>query len=146
MLARCILAYKYQLTCLLFPCVLHALCDSNWWNDTSRKGAGPLHAINPVRVGFIRNALAQKLGTSHLFASKQIAGLKILDVGCGGGLLAESLSRLGARVTAIDPSPENIQAAIAHSKLDHLTASIDYRHSVVGKVFSREFCDHYVTM
>lgn len=87
---------------------------SRWWEET-----GPfsmLHKINPVRMAFIRKALEKE----------SLAGLSILDVGCGGGLISEPLARLGAQVTAIDGVAENIQAAQAHSKAQGL--SIDYRH------------------
>ncbi len=69
-----------------------------------------------------------------MFATRHMEGLTVLDVGCGGGLLAESLARLGAQVTAIDPSAENIKAASYHSSFDPLTRSnIKYRNSTIGK-------------
>jgi ubiquinone biosynthesis O-methyltransferase len=66
--------------------------------------------------------------------SNQLKGLKILDVGCGGGILSEALARLGATVTSIDPSPKNIEVASNHSKCDPLTASIKYKCATVEKV------------
>ena len=99
---------------------------AEWWNAGSTHGTGPLHAMNPVRVSFIRSRLAQELGRAHLPAHEQLRGVEILDVGCGGGLLSESLSRLGAKVVAIDPSPENVAVAQSHSKIDPLTRSTEY--------------------
>jgi len=106
----------------------------DWWDKSSKSGTGPLHAMNPVRVGYIRKALATTRGTTGLPAVDQIRGMKVLDVGCGGGLLAEALSRLGAEVTAIDPSSENIAIAKAHSSHDKATASIQYEQSTIEEV------------
>lgn len=109
---------------------------SSWWDSDSKSGTGPLHSMNPIRVNFIRKCLAVENCTSHLYATDQIAGMKILDVGCGGGLLAESLSRLGAQVTAIDPSRENINVASQHSKLDPATQNIEYIQSTIEAMSS----------
>jgi ubiquinone biosynthesis O-methyltransferase len=91
--------------------------------------------MNPVRVDFVRKSVAGTLHRTHLFSSQHLKGLNILDVGCGGGLLSESLARLGANMTSIDPSPENIQIAKAHSKLDPATATINYMQSTIGECF-----------
>lgn len=88
--------------------------------------------MNPVRVEFVRKSVAETLQRTHLFESQQLKGLNILDVGCGGGLLSESLARLGANMTSIDPSPENIKVALAHSRCDPATASINYMQSTIG--------------
>lgn len=96
-----------------------------WWNPNSKAGTGPLHALNPVRVEFIRNTTAQLLSTTQ--DSKPFHGLNMLDVGCGGGLLSESLCRLGGKVTSIDPSPENIGIAKWHATQDPDTAEINYQ-------------------
>jgi len=111
-----------------------ATVGSDWWDTTSKSGTGPLHAMNPVRVGFIRQQIAQRFKRQNLFESKQIQGLDILDVGCGGGILAEALARLGANVTAIDPSAENISVARSHSSRDPLTATINYEQSTIEQV------------
>ncbi|MHA7841401.1 MAG: bifunctional 2-polyprenyl-6-hydroxyphenol methylase/3-demethylubiquinol 3-O-methyltransferase UbiG [Gammaproteobacteria bacterium] len=79
--------------------------SAHWW-DTS----GPLHtlhAINPLRLAFIQEQI-------------DINGLKILDVGCGGGILAESLAKAGAQVTGLDASPKAIDAAIHHGQSQNL--------------------------
>ena len=91
--------------------------------------------MNPVRVDFVRKSVAETLHRTHLFSSQHLKGLNILDVGCGGGLLSEALARLGANMTSIDPSPENIQIATAHSKLDPATATINYMQSTIGTHF-----------
>jgi 2-polyprenyl-6-hydroxyphenyl methylase/3-demethylubiquinone-9 3-methyltransferase len=86
----------------------------DWWDLSGPMGA--LHAINPLRVSYIRNALA-KHGTFE--------GARILDIGCGGGILCEPLARMGAQMTGIDPAPGNIEIARAHAAPQAL--AIDYR-------------------
>lgn len=100
--------------------------------------------MNPVRVDFVRQSVAQALNRTHLFESQQLKGLNILDVGCGGGLLSESLARLGANMTSIDPSPENIRVASAHSKNDPLTATINYKQSTIGNNADTVDCILYI--
>ena len=90
-----------------------AKLSGEWWE------AGgpfkPLHRINPTRLTYIRDQLARKFGRDKR-AAASLAGLSVLDIGCGGGLVAEPLARLGAEVTGIDPAEENIAAAKAHAK------------------------------
>ncbi len=84
-----------------------------WWD-----GNGPfkqLHRINPVRLTYIRDQLCQGFGRDPI-AAASLAGLSVLDIGCGGGLVTEPLARLGAQVTGIDPGPETIEAAKAHAE------------------------------
>lgn len=107
---------------------------NDWWDKSASSGTGPLHAMNPIRVEFIRSHLAVENSTQDLFEAQQLKNLSILDVGCGGGLLAESLARLGANVTAIDPSEQNIQVASNHSKTDRLTANINYKVTTVDEL------------
>ncbi len=99
-----------------------ALAD-RWWdpNGTFR----PLHALNPVRIAYVRDALiaAHDRDATSL---RPLVGLRLLDVGCGGGLMAEPLCRLGAEVVAIDAADRNVQAAQHHAAEQGLT--IDYRH------------------
>jgi len=83
-----------------------------WWNANGP--FKPLHRINPVRLTYIRNQLCRTFGRDKA-AAASLAGLTVLDIGCGGGLVAEPLARLGAELTAIDPAPENIAAAKAHA-------------------------------
>jgi 2-polyprenyl-6-hydroxyphenyl methylase/3-demethylubiquinone-9 3-methyltransferase len=85
----------------------------DWWDEE-----GPfrqLHRINPVRLTYIRDRLCRRFGRDPK-AAASLAGLAVLDVGCGGGLVCEPLARLGAAVTGIDPAPENIEAAKAHAE------------------------------
>jgi ubiquinone biosynthesis O-methyltransferase len=117
----------------LLVCVVRA-----WWDESSNAGVGPLHAMNPVRVKFIRHELAEKLGRQNNYVGDHIKGLDILDVGCGGGLLSESLARLGANVTGIDPSPDNIEVAEWHSKQDSATNRINYINTTVEEIADRE--------
>lgn len=98
-----------------------------WWDANGP--FKPLHRINPVRLTYIRDRLCRKFGRDKAAASS-LAGLSVLDIGCGGGLVAEPLARLGADVTGIDPAPENIEAAKAHAKGARL--DITY-HSATGE-------------
>ena len=105
-----------------------------WWDPSSNSGAGPLHDLNPIRIQFISEEL-RDIGNKHdVFESKLLLGLSILDVGCGGGLLSESLSRLGARVTGIDPSKENIAVARLHADRDRITKTIDYKNTTIEEL------------
>jgi 2-polyprenyl-6-hydroxyphenyl methylase / 3-demethylubiquinone-9 3-methyltransferase len=95
---------------------------AEWW-DLSGKFA-PLHKIGPVRIGFVRDMATAHFGRPDS-GMRPLAGLRVLDIGCGGGLVAEPLARLGAEVTAIDPAAENIGAARRHAEPQGL--AIDYR-------------------
>ena len=98
-----------------------ALADQ-WWDEEGP--FRPLHRLNPVRLGFIRDHLAEKFARD-IRAAHPLKGLRIADIGCGGGLLAEPLARLGATVTGIDATAQNIRAASAHAAQSGL--AIDYR-------------------
>jgi 2-polyprenyl-6-hydroxyphenyl methylase/3-demethylubiquinone-9 3-methyltransferase len=93
-----------------------------WW-DASGKFR-PLHQIGPVRLTFIRDELVRHFGLTP-GGVRPLAGLKLLDIGCGGGLISEPLTRLGATVTGIDPSERNIAVARSHAEPQGL--AIDYR-------------------
>lgn len=99
-----------------------AIADE-WWDAKGK--FRPLHRINPLRIAFIRDRVAGHFG---LDADKTapLAGLSLLDIGCGGGLLAEPMARLGAKVTAIDAGERNIAVARLHA--DQMGLDIDYRH------------------
>ena len=76
---------------------------SKWWDTDHNSSVRPLHAMNTTRVAFIRECVEKKLSTKGgLDRRRPLAGLRVLDVGCGGGILSESLARLGARVHGID--------------------------------------------
>ncbi len=100
---------------------------TSWWDEAG--AMAPLHRLNPARLRYIRDRVATHFGPTvggdadH--ATLPLAGLKVLDIGCGGGLLAEPLTRLGARVTGVDPGPGNIEIARWHAGLSGL--AIDYR-------------------
>jgi 2-polyprenyl-6-hydroxyphenyl methylase/3-demethylubiquinone-9 3-methyltransferase len=84
-----------------------------WWDANGP--FRPLHRITPLRLTYLRDQLCQAFARDPKAASS-LSGLAILDIGCGGGLVAEPLARLGARVTGIDPAAENIAAARAHAQ------------------------------
>jgi 2-polyprenyl-6-hydroxyphenyl methylase/3-demethylubiquinone-9 3-methyltransferase len=95
---------------------------AEWWNPNGK--FRPLHQIGPPRLSFIRDhavAHFRRDGQSL----KPLTGLTAIDIGCGGGLIAEPLTRLGAKVTAIDPSERNIAIAKGHAEPQGL--AIDYR-------------------
>jgi 2-polyprenyl-6-hydroxyphenyl methylase/3-demethylubiquinone-9 3-methyltransferase len=100
-----------------------ALAD-RWWDATGP--FAPLHRFNPVRLGFIRNQAARRFGRD-VKANRPFEGLSLLDIGCGGGLLSEPMTRLGFAVTGVDASERNIGAASAHAQAQGL--AIDYRAS-----------------
>jgi 2-polyprenyl-6-hydroxyphenyl methylase/3-demethylubiquinone-9 3-methyltransferase len=89
-----------------------AMADA-WWDPTGK--FRPLHRLNPVRVRFIRDRLAKSVGRDP-DGPEPLRGLSILDIGCGGGLLAEPLARLGATVTGIDAAERNIAIARDHAE------------------------------
>jgi len=94
--------------------------SATWWN--SEGPMRPLHVVNALRLDYVVDQIV-----SHFGRKKQTAltDLRILDVGCGGGLMAEPLARLGARVVGIDASPGNIAAARLHAESQGVT--LDYR-------------------
>src|SRR3954468_14099936 len=95
---------------------------ADWWDPHG--SSAMLHQLNPVRLAYIRDRADQHWGFDEC-ALRPLAGKKAADVGCGAGLLAEPLARLGAEVTAIDAAPENIAAARDHALGQGL--EIDYR-------------------
>jgi 2-polyprenyl-6-hydroxyphenyl methylase/3-demethylubiquinone-9 3-methyltransferase len=104
-----------------------AKLGDSWWDLSGPQSA--LHKLNPARVGYLRNLFCSHFPDGNRprdrKAEKPLAGLRLVDLGCGGGLLAEPLARLGAQVTAIDPAEENILAARRHAEAGGL--NIDYR-------------------
>jgi len=98
-----------------------AMADE-WWDAGGK--FKPLHIMNPVRLEYVRDQICRHHGRDRLSA-QPLEGLKILDIGCGGGLLCEPLTRLGAQMTGIDPARPNIEAARIHARKSGL--EIDYR-------------------
>lgn len=98
-----------------------ALAD-RWWDPDGE--FRPLHRLNPVRIGYIRDAAIDRFGRDPRSVTP-LAGLRFVDIGCGGGLIAEPMARLGAQVTAIDAVERNIEVAALHAEKRGL--AIDYR-------------------
>ncbi len=93
-----------------------------WWDPAGK--FAPLHRLNPVRIGFLRDRAAAHWRRDALGGSP-LRGLDLLDIGCGGGLLCEPMARLGARVIGIDAAERNIATAARHAEGQGL--AIDYR-------------------
>jgi 2-polyprenyl-6-hydroxyphenyl methylase/3-demethylubiquinone-9 3-methyltransferase len=98
-----------------------ALAD-DWWDPAGR--FRPLHQFNPVRLRFIRDRLIRHFRRDPA-ALEPFAGLRVLDIGCGGGLVAEPMARLGASVVGIDATARNVEVARLHAARSGL--AIDYR-------------------
>ena len=95
-----------------------------WWDP---EGAfRPLHRLNPGRVDYIREHLCAHFGRDFQTA-EPLKGLRLLDIGCGGGLLCEPMARLGAEVVGVDAAERNIPVARLHAEQSEL--EIDYRHT-----------------
>ncbi len=102
---------------------------ADWWDP--KGSSAMLHKLNPVRLAYIRAAIDRHWDSDdHGF--HPLSGKRALDVGCGAGLLAEPLARLGASVTGLDAAPENIAVAVAHAQGQGL--AIDYRATPVEQV------------
>ena len=99
---------------------------AEWWDPFGK--FKPLHKFNPVRLGYIRDAACAHFGRDRRDKTP-LAGLRLLDVGCGGGLVCEPMRRLGAEVTGVDASERNIKVASLHARETRL--DIDYRTASV---------------
>jgi len=84
-----------------------------WWDP--KGDMAPLHRLNPTRVRYLRDLMIRHFAVPD-GAAMPLTGLRILDIGSGGGLLSEPLARLGGRVTGIDPAPNNVAAAARHAE------------------------------
>ena len=87
-----------------------------WWDPTGK--FKPLHNFNPIRISYIKNNIIKSLKLND--NEKPLKKVKILDIGCGGGLLTEPMKKLGADVVGIDASEKNIKIAKLHSKKNNL--------------------------
>jgi 2-polyprenyl-6-hydroxyphenyl methylase / 3-demethylubiquinone-9 3-methyltransferase len=115
--------------------------SDEWWDPNGKMA--PLHKINPLRLSYIRDAACRKFDRNAKSLSC-LSGLRIVDIGCGAGLLCEPFTRLGAQVIGIDPSATNIAAARLHADKGHL--SIDYRCTSVEQMDVRERFDIVLAM
>ncbi len=99
-----------------------------WWDKNGKMGI--LHDINPIRVAYIRDHVRRFIlhdaGALNTPGARPLEGVRIADIGCGGGILSESLAELGAKVTGVDPAPNNIAVAQRHAEKSGL--DIDYRN------------------
>jgi 2-polyprenyl-6-hydroxyphenyl methylase / 3-demethylubiquinone-9 3-methyltransferase len=115
--------------------------SEQWWDPKGKMA--PLHKINPLRLTYIRDAACRKF-ERNVKSLNCLSGLRVLDIGCGAGLLCEPLTRLGAQVIGVDPSASNIAAAKLHADRGHL--SIDYRCTTVEEMDARERFDIVLAM
>jgi len=97
---------------------------AEWWDPSGK--FKPLHMLNPCRLDYITRQIAAEFDRD-LSADKPFSGLRLLDIGCGGGLLSEPMARLGAEVVGADAAERNIPVARIHAEQSGL--DIDYRHT-----------------
>ncbi|WP_181701064.1 bifunctional 2-polyprenyl-6-hydroxyphenol methylase/3-demethylubiquinol 3-O-methyltransferase UbiG [Chthonobacter albigriseus] len=95
---------------------------AEWWNPKGK--FKPLHKFNPVRLGYLKREVSAHFGRDAK-SPAAFDGLRVLDIGCGGGLVCEPMARLGADVVGVDPSTTNIEVARLHAAQSDV--SIDYR-------------------
>ncbi|MEI8395138.1 MAG: bifunctional 2-polyprenyl-6-hydroxyphenol methylase/3-demethylubiquinol 3-O-methyltransferase UbiG [Rhodospirillaceae bacterium] len=95
---------------------------AEWWDPAGK--FKPLHRFNPVRIAWLRDALCRRFDRDPL-APVPLTGLRLVDIGCGGGLIAEPMARLGATVVGIDAAERNIRTASVHAAESGI--KIDYR-------------------
>lgn len=101
----------------------------DWWNPTGM--FRPLHEMNGARLEFIKNAVCEHFHRDPE-AELPLKGLRILDIGCGGGLLCEPITRLGAQVTGVDALERNLKTAKTHAQ--QVGLEIDYRHGTIEQM------------
>lgn len=100
-----------------------------WWSATGK--FKPLHKFNPIRISYIRDKIIEHFSLDNS-QKEPLKNIKMLDVGCGGGLLSEPFARLGADMTGIDAGEKNIEVAKIHAKRSEL--KIDYRFQDVEEL------------
>jgi len=109
--------------------------SKEWWNPNGK--FKPLHQFNPARIKFIKRKITSRFNLNPRL-SEPLKKISILDIGCGGGLLCEPLNRLGAKITGIDASKNNIEVAKMHS--EEMNLNINYIHSSPEKLnFKNKF-------
>jgi len=104
---------------------------AEWWDPKGK--FAPLHRFNPIRLTFIRDHALWRFDRDPR-ARRPFQGLRLLDIGCGGGLLCEPMTRLGFEVTGVDASEQNIAVATAHAEASSL--KIDYRASTAESLLA----------
>ncbi|MCW2244128.1 bifunctional 2-polyprenyl-6-hydroxyphenol methylase/3-demethylubiquinol 3-O-methyltransferase UbiG [Azospirillum canadense] len=95
---------------------------AEWWDPTGK--FRPLHRLNPLRLTYIRDTVCRRLGRDPL-APEPLKGIRVVDIGCGGGLLAEPIARMGATVVGVDASEKNVRTAATHAS--ETGTAVDYR-------------------
>ena len=113
---------------------------SEWWDPEGK--FKPLHKFNPIRIKYIKEHIINNFKLKN--KTKPLLGLNILDIGCGGGLLSEPMSIMGANVTGIDASNKNIKIAKLHSKKNKL--NINYMCSSPEKLNNKKKYDVILNM
>ncbi len=105
-----------------------------WWSNTG--AFATLHEINPLRLNWIEDNVKSGFISDNVdkTADRGLAGKKVLDVGCGGGILSESMARRGADVTGIDLGDENLKAATVHAEQSGLEDTLRYQHIPVEEL------------
>ncbi len=111
-----------------------------WWNPEGK--FKPLHKFNPIRISYIKENIIETFKLNY--NKTPLKDIKILDIGCGGGLLSEPMCRLGAKVTGIDASDKNIKVAKLHSKKNNL--QINYFCSSPEKFDAKQKFDVILNM
>ena len=111
-----------------------------WWNPNGK--FRPLHKFNPIRINYIKENIINNFKLKN--KTKPLTGISILDIGCGGGLLSEPMSRMGAKVTGIDASDKNVKIAKLHSKKNKL--NINYLCSSPEKLKVKKKFDVILNM
>jgi 2-polyprenyl-6-hydroxyphenyl methylase/3-demethylubiquinone-9 3-methyltransferase len=115
--------------------------SEEWWDPRGKMA--PLHKINPLRLGYIRDAACRKFERDAR-SLDCLKGLRVLDIGCGAGLLCEPLARLGAEIVGVDPSETNITVAKLHAERSGLR--IDYRATTIEAMDPAERFDIVLAM
>jgi 2-polyprenyl-6-hydroxyphenyl methylase/3-demethylubiquinone-9 3-methyltransferase len=115
--------------------------SDQWWDPKGKMA--PLHKFNPLRIAYIRDSVCRRFDRGPR-GLNCMNGLRLLDIGCGAGLLSEPMARLGADVIGVDPSATNIAAARLHAAKSRLV--IDYRNSTIEELDPRERFDVILAM
>ena len=114
--------------------------SEEWWNPNGK--FKPLHNFNPIRIKYIKDNLVKDFKIKP--SNKPFKNIRILDIGCGGGLLSEPMCKLGANVMGIDASSKNIEVAKFHAKKNKL--KIDYKVAAPEKLKTKEKFDVILNM